>query len=467
MAAKKETGDIKDTLEYTLAKEQTLVFIYESIVKDYLYKKEDMEKYYEQVKDIVPAKSEFFISWFKGFVALAGGNEKEAQDLYLKALDKIQSADEYTPSFIQQGFALFMYYGKKKDAVKFWNWGADQKLFARLDDKFFESFNPKEQFWVQFAPNMFTDAEKAKESAIKDYKKVITDKLLFALTQADFNKFKKLSEGITFDRVLFEGVNALYYAIQFKGTLTGGSQKFEDDMVLFRTNQLMESLDFSQLPKIKQNESYFTILHQMKQTYGKSGLAKIMFNAYYCEEDEIDSKTKSLDKIIEYIAANTTDLDEYVKQSEGKMGTTALHLAAEINDVNSCRTLLKAGANPDKTCGKAQFSLTTKDSKKTTTQVPNSFIYRLINFNSTESLKMYLKEFSALAKPSMTAKTDSCNITPLVYFILNTIYTAKDEAEFNRKKALADELIPLFQNAGASLEQNTAFGSAKELLGLK
>ncbi|HAC31516.1 MAG TPA: hypothetical protein DCF70_02690, partial [Treponema sp.] len=124
MAAKKETGDIKDTLEYTLAKEQTLVFIYESIVKDYLYKKEDMEKYYAQVKDIVPAKSEFFISWFKGFVALASGNEKEAQDLYLKALDKIQSADEYTPSFIQQGFALFMYYGKKKDAVKFWNWGA-------------------------------------------------------------------------------------------------------------------------------------------------------------------------------------------------------------------------------------------------------------------------------------------------------------------------------------------------------
>ena len=78
---------------------------------------------------------------------------------------------------------------------------------------------------------------------------------------------------------------------------------------------------------------------------------------------------------------------------------------------------------------------------------------------------MYLENFPSLAEKSMTQKTPKFNITPLVFFILNTVYSAKNEEEFSSMKKLADIMIPLFISAGSSLKQNTAFGSAEELLG--
>lgn len=77
-----ENKDIESTLEYTLAKEQTIVYIYESVTKDYIYKTKEMEQFYEQIKDIVPSKSDFFINWFKGFVEVAKNNFDEAKELY-------------------------------------------------------------------------------------------------------------------------------------------------------------------------------------------------------------------------------------------------------------------------------------------------------------------------------------------------------------------------------------------------
>ena len=123
--------DIESTLEYTLAKEQTIVYIYESVTKDYIYKTKEMEQFYEQIKDIVPSKSDFFINWFKGFVEVAKNNFDEAKKLYNCALDKVSVADEYTVAFLQQGFALFMYLSEKKAAEKFWNYGQKEGLFAK------------------------------------------------------------------------------------------------------------------------------------------------------------------------------------------------------------------------------------------------------------------------------------------------------------------------------------------------
>ena len=39
----------------------------------------------------------------------------------------------------------------------------------------------------------------------------------------------------------------------------------------------------------------------MKQTYLESGLGQIMFQAYYCKDEEIPEKTAELEKIISYI----------------------------------------------------------------------------------------------------------------------------------------------------------------------
>ena len=66
----------------------------------------------------------------------------------------------------------------------------------------------------------------------------------------------------------------------------------------------------------------------------------------------------------------------------------------------------------------------------------------------------------------MTEKTENSTITPLVFLILTLIYGAKDEKSFETNKKITDSLLPLFQNCGAKLDQNTAFGTARELLGM-
>ena len=99
----------EDSFEYKLAKEQTIVFIWQSVMQDYEYKTKDMNLFYEQVKDIVPQRADFFINWFKGFTAIADHDFEAAQKLYSSAFDNIEKAEEYSGRFVQQGFTLFMY----------------------------------------------------------------------------------------------------------------------------------------------------------------------------------------------------------------------------------------------------------------------------------------------------------------------------------------------------------------------
>lgn len=456
----------EDTFEYTLAKEQTIVFIWQSIMQDYEYKNKDMELFYEQVKDIVPVRSEFFISWFKGFTAIADHDFDSAQNFYKKAFENIEKAEEYTGRFVQQGFTLFMYCGQKSTALKIWDYGIKLKMVQKLDDNFFNSFNIKEQFWTQFAPAMFKDQNWATEHAVNDYKKFIADKLHSSLERCDSKKFKTLAKNVDFNTYKIEGVSVLYYAIQFKATLKAGSQSYAEGMVDFRTQQLASSMDFHRVTEEKKQETILTIRHNMKQTYLESGLGQIMFKAYYCNDEEIPEKTAELEKIIAHIIENTDDVDDFKVNAGAAMKNTALYLAAEVDDSATASLLLKKGAQDNKPLGFASISFNKKDGTVSKTDVPNTFIYRLISFHSWNTLEIYLKDFKTAAEPQMTAINEKYNITPLVYFIMSTIYSARSEPQFNQSKELADSLLPLFESAGSKLDQNTAFGTARQLLGM-
>ncbi len=457
--------NIENTFEYKLAKEQTIVYIFDSITKDYIYKTKKMGPFYEQVKDITGERSDFFISWFKGLVSLAKLDFEEACSLFIQAFKAIDHGEEYTGRFINQAFTLLMYKNHKKDAVKIWEHGVSKKLFAPLDDRFFAQFNPKEQFWTQFAPAMFVDVEKASAVAVEDYRKKTSDKILAALTGCDNKKFSSAIKNTDLNTYRIQGISPLYHAIQLKQTLKNGDEAYAEGMVEFRTQQLLASLDLSKAPVTKQNETLFTIRSSMRQTYQTSGLGKIMFRAYYCEPEEIDAKVKELEKIIALIA-DKTDVDDFKMNAGGAMANTALYLAAEIDDSKSVELLLKKGAGYDKPYGSASFSFKAKDGTIQRTEVPNTLIYRLISFASWDSLKMYLTKFPELASPSMTERSEKYNITPLVYLIMTMIYSAQNEKEFNHNKKIVAELLPLMLNAGAVLDENTAFGTAKKLLGL-
>lgn len=448
-------------------KSQSIVYIYESIFKDYIYKGRDMLKFYEQVKEMIPSSAEFFVEWFKGFVSVAAFDIESAKIHYLEALKTAASADEYLTHFLQQGFALFMYVEDKENAVKFWNFGAEKSIFAPADERLFESFISKEQFWVQFSPAMFNDRSCAEEKIIADYRKESADKLQRAIDTFDYKLFQEASEGVDFDSYLIENVSVLYYAIQRNGALCGGSQKFTDDLIAIRTNQMLSTLDLSSLSDSARQQQYLTILHQLRVTYEKSGLANLMYIASNCRPEEAAVKKAEMDKIISAVIQLTSDVNSFEKRIEGKMAANALYLAAELDDEKTVKLLLEKGADHEKILGSAEFGMRYSDGRKVSTSVPNSFIYRLISFRAWKCLKYYLSRKDTQIQKVMTEKTEKCNITPLVFFLLNTIYTAASEAEFNSNKALADEFIPLFQNAGAVLEENTAFGSAKNLLGMK
>ena len=456
----------EDSFEYKLAKEQTIVFIWQSVMQDYEYKTKDMNLFYEQVKDIVPQRADFFINWFKGFTAIADHDFEAAQKLYSSAFDNIEKAEEYSGRFVQQGFTLFMYCQQKEKALKIWDYGIKLKMVQPLDDNFFDSFNIKEQFWTQFAPAMFKDKNWATEHAVNDYKKFIGDKIQASIERCDSKKFKSLTKDLNFNSYKIEGVSPLYYAIQFKATLKAGSLAYAEGMVDFRTQQLASSMDFHRVKEDKKQETILTIRHNMKQTYLESGLGQIMFQAYYCKDEEIPEKTAELEKIISYIIENTDNVDDFKANAGAAMKNTALYLAAEVDDSQTAFLLLKKGARDDKPLGFASISFNKKDGTVRKTDIPNTFIYRLISFHSWNTLELYLKDFKKQAEPQMTQVNEKYNITPLVYFIMSTIYSARSEPQFNQSKELADSLLPLFQNAGAKLEQNTAFGTAKQLLGM-
>ena len=90
----------------------------------------------------------------------------------------------------------------------------------------------------------------------------------------------------------------------------------------------------------------------------------------------------------------------------------------------------------------------------------------MISFAQYDALKFYLTTFADKARKSMTEKSEKCDITPLVYLILNTLYASKTQEEYENAKSIVDGFLPIFENAGAKLDENTAFGSARKLLGL-
>lgn len=457
---------IENSFEYTLAKEQTIVYIWRSIMQEYVYKTKDMKKFYEQVEEIVPVRSAFFTNWFKGFVSVAFFEFDEAKEFYKETFKNVTLAEEYTGRFVQQAFTFFMYVNDKKTALKVWEYGVSKKMVAPLDETFFKSFNAKEQFWTQFSPKMFTNDKKAAEECIKDYSPKTADKLKNSIEKADFKKFKTEVKGKDIDTIRVSGVSPLYFAIQTKATIKSGSDGYAQGMADFRTRQLLAGFNLEKASQEQKEEAVLTVRHSMKQTYLESNLGKLMFNAYYCTDDEIPAKLNELNKIISFIIENSADVDAFKVNSGLSMTNTALYLAAETDDAEVSKMLILKGARTDKANGKADFTCTKKDRTKKTTSIPNTFIYRLISFHSWNTLEMFLKDFSKIAKPQMTARTDSSNITPLVYLIMTMIYSAQNEKQFEENKKIVNSLLPLFINCGASLDQNTVFGTAKELLGL-
>ena len=179
-------------------------------------------------------------------------------------------------------------------------------------------------------------------------------------------------------------------------------------------------------------------------------------------KEEIKKKT---DEIVALYIERTLDVDGFISYSmrdpiANNQGCTALLYACEMDDVEICKSLISAGANLRQQIGKTtELPL----QNGTIIFLPNNFIHRAIYFKAWNRLEWFLKNNKNLATEYMHRKEE--NMTWLVYFLL----MQQNEIMQNPQKCLATQnninrFLPLFLEAGASLKEETVFGSAERIL---
>lgn len=179
-------------------------------------------------------------------------------------------------------------------------------------------------------------------------------------------------------------------------------------------------------------------------------------------KEEIKKKT---DEIVALYIERTSDVDGFISYSmrdpiANNQGYTALLYACEWDDVEICKSLVFAGADLRKEIGKTS-ELTLPNGNMLF--LPNNFIHRAIYLKAWNCLEWFLKDNKNIAAEYMHKKEE--NMTWLVYFLL----MQQKEIFMNTQKYLdvqnnINRFLPLFLEAGASLKEDTAFGSAERIL---
>ncbi len=177
-----------------------------------------------------------------------------------------------------------------------------------------------------------------------------------------------------------------------------------------------------------------------------------------------ERKTK-IDEIVALYIKKTENVDGFVSYSmrdpiKNNQGCTALLYACEMDDIEICKLLVSAGADSRKEIGKTSEL---KLPNGNMLFLPNNFIHRAICFQAWNCLEWFLKDNKNIATDYMHRK--EVNMTWLVYFLL----LQQNEIMQNPKNCLnvqnnINKFLHLFLEAGASLKEETAFGTAEQIL---
>lgn len=178
-----------------------------------------------------------------------------------------------------------------------------------------------------------------------------------------------------------------------------------------------------------------------------------------------DKRKEETNEIVDLYIERTSNVDGFISYSmrdpiANNQGYTALLYACEMDDVETCKSLVFAGADLRKEIGKTS-ELTLPNGNMLF--LPNNFIHRAIYLKAWNCLEWFLKDNKNIAAEYMHKKEE--NMTWLVYFLL----MQQKEIFMNTQKYLdvqnnINRFLPLFLEAGASLKEDTAFGSAERIL---
>ena len=158
-----------------------------------------------------------------------------------------------------------------------------------------------------------------------------------------------------------------------------------------------------------------------------------------------DKRKEETNEIVDLYIERTSDVDGFISYSmrdpiANNQGYTALLYACEMDDVETCKSLVFAGANLRQQIGKTtELPLPNGNMLF----LPNNFIHRAIYFKAWNCLEWFLKDNKNIAAEYMHKKEE--NMTWLVYFLL----MQQNEIMQNPQKCLdtqnnINRFLPLF-----------------------
>ncbi len=232
-------------------------------------------------------------------------------------------------------------------------------------------------------------------------------------------------------RITSDEESPLYYAIQLKhfGLMvkSGNNLPFPQYENIKWDNLAVPGFSASE------KASY---LKSANELFGPQ-LSEAVFKQEYCYFDE-----ESADEIIKYIASKTRNVDAFVlKTKEGTQGCNALLLACEYNDVSTCKSLLKHGANTSIILG---YSSLVFPSENKELYYPNDCIFRSIWFRAWDTLEFLLNEL--INKKKKYLQPEKSDMDPLNFLIIVLLNSKLQQKEVGR---LLNWFQPLFIAAGA------------------
>ncbi len=343
---------------------------------------------------------------------------------------------------------------------------------------------------------------RTEEECLELFSKILdkTEKKVLSTTQSNHRKISVLQEALeTFDmrfikpvvdkmtengnkkfsndfRISADELSPLYYAIQlkhffntpfdvsFNQMMAGGNVRWENLAVPGMTKEQKQAYEenvfYGDLGKF--TDEILNIKRITRAEAIKSGKFEKCNNEIDAAISLLIERTNDVDTFVTYpdgekqhfrtvLHTNHGTIREKVNP-EYRQGINCLFYAAEADDTETCRKLINAGADVKRQIGKTSCVEGICS--------PNSFVYRLIFYKSWKTLRMFLKEFKD--KASLVMHRENSDITPLVFFIMTA------QIEMQKGKYMSDlefrDMIHYFQDAGASMNEETKIGTAGNFL---
>ena len=300
--------------------------------------------------------------------------------------------------------------------------------------------------------------------------------LKFAIECFHFDWVKRLSDKIP-DKE-FQGykvdshVTPLIYTICRKEPVNIGLVEFIRKQKDWDIPHNLANYEFGLTREEKEHNSYFSKNEEYRLYYHMNHWKDILtdddkdnFLDMYGSEKSWSIQVAELDRMIDYFIYRTKNIDQFrtvQRASDGSMMMfSALMYAAESNDVETCRKLLKKKARTDG--DKVEFGVYYSKFGEVPYIVKFNFLNVLIEYKSWDTLEMFLTEYKDLANHSMGV--DEYDMTSFMHFAIKVhedlIWCAKEKRNI---MPIIELMKPLFLDCGADSNLQTKLGKVSDLL---